>query len=192
MKYRQLGNPLGRRWEGRTLSYLPAPGEIVLQYSTSGDPMSAFIRYRAGSKWSHVDAVCEDGDLIGARAFRETTSDGLHTYRPGVQKRRADYHHFTHALRIKVLTDPVLAARYYALISDEIGKSYDFSAIWGFALDRDWRNPERWFCDELVLSIFEKIHFWAHCLALPLWRIDPGGSQLVLSTHPTYCEIEAF
>lgn len=173
------------------LTYVPQEGEIVLQYSTSSDLMSAMIRYRSGSKWSHVDVVLPDGYLVGARAFRETTTDNLYTYAKGVQKRHANYHQFSHALRVKI-KNKSCAADYYDWIEKQIGKPYDMSAIWGFTFNREWRSDDAWFCDEMILAGFEHIGFWTHSLSLPLWRIDPGGSLLVLSTDPSYLEIEGY
>ena len=34
--------------------------------------------------------------------------------------------------------------------SKQVGKSYDWTAICGFALRRDWHDETRWFCSELV------------------------------------------
>jgi uncharacterized protein YycO len=32
----------------------------------------------------------------------------------------------------------------------QLGKPYDWGAIVGIALHRDWRAPDKWFCSELV------------------------------------------
>lgn len=47
----------------------------------------------------------------------------------------------------------------------EIGKPYDWQAIIGMPLRRDWRSPDCWFCSELVCAACEQAGF-------PLLRAD--------------------
>jgi uncharacterized protein YycO len=48
-------------------------------------------------------------------------------------------------------TDPALA--WHAAL-DQIGRPYDWAALLGFLVHRDWAAPDRWFCSELVAFAF--------------------------------------
>lgn len=37
----------------------------------------------------------------------------------------------------------------------QIGKKYDWSAIYGIAAKRDYHDPDRWICSELIAAAFE-------------------------------------
>jgi hypothetical protein len=55
----------------------------------------------------------------------------------------------------------------------QIGKPYDFGAILGLGIQRDWHNPNRWFCSELVTASAEYAGtFWFR--QGELWRVTPG------------------
>jgi hypothetical protein len=63
------------------------------------------------------------------------------------------------------------------------GRPYDYSAIIGFAIHRDWRSPAKWFCSELQT--------WAaEVSAFPLLRtnhlnrISPNDLLLCPYLHP--------
>ena len=43
--------------------------------------------------------------------------------------------------------------------SDQIGKPYDWSAIYGMACRRDRHDPRAWFCSELIFEAFEVAGF---------------------------------
>ena len=40
-------------------------------------------------------------------------------------------------------------------MTTQVGKPYDKLAIVAFAVNRDWRSPDAWFCDELVAAGLE-------------------------------------
>ena len=70
---------------------------------------------------------------------------------------------------------------FYAFLKTQIGKPYDHSAILGFALDRDWRQSDSWFCSELVAAALEKAGYFSFCLAAPANKITPADLLLALS-----------
>jgi hypothetical protein len=183
-----------------TLSAVPRENEIVFQYSSltvdnwlswhsiTYGLGSWVVRWQGSSEWSHVDIVTKYGDLIGARADNITV--GSKTYDKGVQVRPNNYLDFAHALRIKLVTPR--ADEFYDWVNVQIGKPYDHLAIWGFAFNRNWRIPNSWICDELLLSGTEQIDFFGRLLDIPTYRINPGGSLLAYSAGPSYEVLEQF
>jgi uncharacterized protein YycO len=41
----------------------------------------------------------------------------------------------------------------YQFALEQVGKPYDWSAIISLAAQRDWQEPDKWFCSELVEAI---------------------------------------
>jgi hypothetical protein len=115
-------------------------GAITLQFVTSSDPESWAIRTFERGWMSHVDTVMDDGQLLGAR------SDGR------VQIRSPNYETFSRVERVVIAVPDYHQVAYYAFVQAQIGKPYDTAAIVAFALDRNWRTPDAWFCDELVAA----------------------------------------
>jgi hypothetical protein len=69
----------------------------------------------------------------------------------------------------------------YEWARTQAGKKYDYSAIFGIFLDRNWRDENRFFCSELTTLAFEK----AGCPILnpnaPVYRITPRDQLLSLA-----------
>jgi hypothetical protein len=115
-------------------------GAITLQFVTSRDPELWGHPHVLRGWCSHVDSVMDDGRLLGAR------SDG------GVQIRPPNYEKFS-GVEPVVLAAPYYKERAYSgFLKAQIGKPYDKPAIVAFAFNRDWRSPDAWFCDELVVT----------------------------------------
>lgn len=118
-------------------------GTISLLFSTSGHPMSAAIRLGTWSDWSHVAII--DGDEV----IEATAPAGVRRF-PVVQA-------INHAKRGAVVELPCRDPRaVIAAAESQLGKPYDFTAIVGLGLHRDWQEDDRWFCSELVAWAFEK------------------------------------
>jgi uncharacterized protein YycO len=118
---------------------------IKLRFVTCGDLVSALIRDKTFCAYSHVEFVLNDGTTLGAHA------EG------GVAIRPANYDNFTKiaVFNVPVATDEVKAS-ILAFAMAQVGKPYDFGAIAGLVLNRDWRNTSKWFCSELVAAAFEQ------------------------------------
>lgn len=154
---------------------------LGLLFSTTGSPFSALIRATTWSRWSHVALI--DGDSVIEAA-------ALHGVRriPAAQAVAA-------ARRAAVVDmsccDPqaVIAAA-----AEQIGKPYDWTAVLGLGLRRDWQEPDAWFCSELVAWAFDAAgqalfrpdslrrvtpqHLWMLAPASPPGRVvstDPEG-----------------
>ena len=134
---------------------------ITLLFTTSYHPLSAVIRATTWSRWSHVALV--DGNTV-----IEAAAPG------GVAKR--------------TLADAIQHARDYELVqlpcrnpikvlqaaSSQIGKRYDYSAIVGLWLHRDWQDERRWFCSELIAWAFQEA-------GEPLFR--PDAARRITPQH---------
>lgn len=106
------------------------------------NPISAAIRFTTRSWSSHAEFIDTDRQVtLGSRSVG------------GVKFRPCSRDHYT---RVEQFTAKgILQA--YEWARTQIGKPYDFSAIAGIALDRDWRNEDRFFCSELIALAFEKV-----------------------------------
>jgi hypothetical protein len=105
---------------------------IKLRFVTCGDLVSALIRDKTFCAYSHVEFVLNDGTTLGAHA------EG------GVAIRPANYDNFTKiaVFNVPVATDEVKAS-ILAFAMAQVGKPYDFGAIAGLVLNRDWRNTSK-------------------------------------------------
>lgn len=115
---------------------------VRLMFSTTRWPLSTVIRAFTWSRWSHVSLV-DGADVIEAIAVhgvrRAPLSEAI--------ARAAD-----HAFVDLPAADP---AAVLAAAAGEIGKRYDYAALLGLALRRDWQACDAWFCSELVAWAFE-------------------------------------
>jgi hypothetical protein len=158
---------------------------ITLQLSSMDDVGSLAIRAFSHGAFSHVDAVLLNGDLLGAR------SDQLGSIPAGVQIRRPGYAEFSALRHVVVPTTPECEQAFYDFLQTQIGKPYDHSAILGFALDRDWRQSDSWFCSELIAAALEKAGYFSFCLAAPANKITPADLLLALSATANVGEPQA-
>jgi hypothetical protein len=145
---------------------------IVLQFAQGNDLFAKDIEwYGGGPKYSHVDSVMPDGSLLGARL------DG------GVQIRPADYLGDEPKLRVELPAGPVMTDAYYDGVIGELGKPYDKAGILAFLFGRDWRDPDAWFCSELVAAKLESCGYFPFPLASTTNKITPPDLILVLSAR---------
>ncbi|SPR99543.1 YiiX/YebB-like N1pC/P60 family cysteine hydrolase [Cupriavidus taiwanensis] len=115
---------------------------VRLMFSTTRLPLSALIRVATWSRWSHV-ALVDDVTVIEATALHGVRRAPL----AEAIARTAD-----HAFVDLPARDPgaVLAAA-----ATQLRKPYDYTALLGLALRRDWQAADAWFCSELVAWSFE-------------------------------------
>lgn len=144
---------------------------ITLRFVTCNDPVSAGIRAGEYGYWaSHVEALMPDGTLLGAH------------YDGGVQARAQTYDagKFTQQLYVTLPCDPATALRFTKFLEDQIGKAYDLTAILALVAERDWREPDSWFCSELQAAALETCG-WLPPLAADVAKITPRDLLLIVS-----------
>lgn len=139
------------------------------------DPESLLIRAFDHGAFSHVDAITQDGFLIGAR------SDVCLGVSPGVQSRPIGYAKFSVIKQVFLETTPECMLAFYAFLNQQIGKPYDKSAILAFAFDRDWRSEGSYFCSELIALALEKASYFSYPLSATANKITPADLLLALS-----------
>jgi hypothetical protein len=139
------------------------------------------IGWADGSNLSHVDIVLPDGRLLGARNDAIKMPSGV-VVPAGVEIREPFYEVWKRRIVFTKLVEDHIAELYYATAEQQLHKPYDSTAIWGFVADRDWRNPDAWFCSEL----------WTFCAetstTLPkLWtpknKVMPGHASVAMSAN---------
>lgn len=100
---------------------------------------SWLIRVACWSRWSHV-AIIEDDEHVIHSTF---WGGGVH--RTTIWQMLGDY------TEIEFTDIPVpdeVAAM--AFLRDQLGKPYDWTAIVGMVMRRDWAEVDSWFCSELL------------------------------------------
>lgn len=111
---------------------------VTIQLSTRSfwaAPISPLIRAVTWGTYSHFDFVLPDGQLLGALMFK-----GVVIHDPSSNYLRCD--------RFELVGAPVTV--YDAALS-QLGKPYDWTAVIGVGLHRDWDTEEAWDCSELGL-----------------------------------------
>lgn len=101
---------------------------------------SWLIRLITWSDWSHVALV--EGDM----AIEATW--------PRVRRVPLAEIVATHAEHVLVDVPAWASADILAAARRQIGKPYDWTALFGILLHRDWQEQDAWFCSELVAWAF--------------------------------------
>jgi hypothetical protein len=100
---------------------------------------------------------------------------------PGVQYRDADYLNiYPRFTMFEFDTTFEQEARLVYFLREQQDLPYDKPAIFGFAADRDWRDPNSWFCSELVAAALEYANIVPR-LHAPANKITPVALGLAMS-----------
>ena len=148
---------------------------MKLQFVQADDIASKAIEIFERGWPSHVDAVMADGRLLGAR------SDVVGCAPAGVQIRTPDYAVWTRKLVVEFQTASSEETKWLNFLMAQIGKPYDSTAIAAFAVERDWRAPDSWFCSELQAAALEACGFFPKPLANSVNEITPRDLLLCVS-----------
>lgn len=144
---------------------------IKLRFSTTGSGVSRIISHFEDGFWAtHVDAVMPDGNLLGAHAAG------------GVRSRSPDYDvkTVTRSEFIELAASGEVEAKFFAFLTDQIGKPYDFEAVFAFVAARNWREPKAWFCSELQTAALEAAG-WFSSVVVGVNHIMPRDLFLMLT-----------
>jgi hypothetical protein len=149
---------------------------ITIRFVTGNDFISSWIRLFEYGFWAtHVETLMPDGTLLGAHA------------RDGVQARPRDYDkgRFLKEEFVHIPATPEQTEGFHTFLGAQIGKPYDFKAIFGIVLQRDWRNDKAWMCSELVTAGFcqDKVGLFPPHLATKFSRVTPRDLLLIVSGH---------
>lgn len=97
------------------------------------------IRFRQHGEWqTHFDAVTPDGKLLGA------TGDGV-----AVREFGWDQGHYLFEQFLALPCSKAEHDKFYSFLNAQIGKPYDYGAIYAIARLRNWNDADKWYCSEL-------------------------------------------
>ncbi|ASL74681.1 YiiX/YebB-like N1pC/P60 family cysteine hydrolase [Ralstonia nicotianae] len=125
---------------------------VQLLFTTTNGPLSWAIRVCTWSAWSHVALVAGD------QVIESMPGHGVRSVPLAGAIQCAD----RYELATMPARDP---ARIIEAAASQIGKPYDYEAIGGLGLHRDWQQADAWFCSELLAWSF-------HQAGEPLFRAD--------------------
>jgi hypothetical protein len=147
---------------------------IRCQFVSGAGWTSRAIEWFSAGGFSHVDIVLPTGELLGAR------SDVIKRIAPGVQIRPPFYEKWKKRVVMQLVVEPAVERKFLDFALKQRFLPYDHTAIWGFAAGRDWREPDSWFCSELVAASLEQSGA-VPVLYSPANKIMPAGLATVLS-----------
>ncbi len=119
---------------------------ITIRFCTEDNLYSVAIRVYTNSWCSHMEFGWDDNTWLGARF------DG------GVAIRAFNYCKPSHQRICEVVVTDEQYAIWRKFCLDQLGKPYDWTAVCGIVLRRDWREPDSWFCSELCCACLEAAH----------------------------------
>jgi hypothetical protein len=155
---------------------------------------SFVIRHMTHSPFSHCDFELPDGTLLGASDSPKAPIISGNSR--GVALRPSHYEDYGLRRRMQIKTDKADAIIAFAMA--QIGKPFDNSALYSFWSDaapgeRDWHNPDMWFCAELVVCSIEAAGFWSPVPAQwPKNRISPPDIFMMLLFDPRWINSATF
>ena len=157
---------------------------VRYQFDRGYGPISAAISMFGGGTltlgFSHVDIVLPDGRLLGARSDWIKPLDGSAPIPPGVRVRPANYEKWKRRVVFELAATKKQEASFYKFLNAQVGKPYDKLAIWAFVANRNWRDDEAWFCDELAAAATEQAGLCEQ-LYLPANKLTPTSWAVVVS-----------
>ena len=162
---------------------------VILQFSTSLEWSSAIIRRICHSRFSHVDFVLPDGNMLGASD--SPTAPAIAGNPRGVAIRPPDYQPFGIRRRITIATDKFEAI--YTAARSQLGKPFDNAALHQFLSGvpaPPWHDTGQWFCAEHAAWSFWTCAFWPFKLAVNLGRLSPAELIILLNPHFDADELE--
>jgi hypothetical protein len=162
---------------------------------------SKAIRMLGHTYFSHVDFVIENDACLGASY--NPAGPVLAGNPRGVAIRPRDYQSFGIRRRMTLNTPTAKAILDYA--RSQIGRPFDSGALspkvfladpyLGAVEDkRDWREPTRWFCAELVICAFEHGGYWGPGVQCPILknRVTPGDLYEIFMMDPNFVNRDTF
>lgn len=94
------------------------------------------IRFWTWDKFSHAGVIVNGDKVVEATAKHGVIESSLEEFKDRYTK-------------WKIIEIPH-EGDYQTRLYSQIGKEYDWGAIWRFVFRGDWDKPDKWFCYELV------------------------------------------
>lgn len=152
---------------------------IRLQFVCGMDWTSRAIGWFSAGHLSHVDAVLDDGRLLGARS--DTVESRMGLIPSGVRLRPANYEKFASRVIFEIECSGIQKAAYLTFLYRQLGRPYDKLGIAGFVAGRDWRDHRAWFCSELIARSLELASL-VHPLYVPAFKVTPVACAMLVSS----------
>jgi hypothetical protein len=143
---------------------------IRIRFVTGNDFISNAIRIGERDGWATHTEAFVDGAWVGAHI-----DGGVEARPPGYDRAT-----LTRELIVDLETSPATAEAFEMFLAEQIGKPYDTTAVIGLGFGRNWREPDSWFCSELIAAALEACGYLPK-LSAPDNHISPRDLLLVLS-----------
>src|SRR5689334_23278551 len=126
---------------------------LEYQFSTSAALASKIIRVLTCSLWSHVDLILPGEGLLGVSGSDKSIKDP-----GGVILRPFNAWPYLDKPKVaRVACSQDVADKTTDFVRSQINQPFDKKALWNFLRDRcgnpdanrNWRDPNQWFCSEL-------------------------------------------
>jgi hypothetical protein len=181
---------------------------VTIQFSTTASKpffwvgwknrASFLIRMMGHSPFSHGDFALEDGNMLGA-SDQGPGSPCIKGNPCGVAIRPPGYQQF--GMRRRMVIRTPLADRIIERASSQLGKPFDKQGLHNFLSpwkgDRDWRDPDQWWCSEMIVWAFEKEGYWDVILGdlelpWPKDRVSPTDVLMIFLLDPGWINRDTF
>lgn len=147
---------------------------ICLYLSTEKySPVSMPIRWNTRCPWSHAGFY-----LSASHAYLSAQLRG------GVRVRWTDGIKYPEKFSAIAFYTAPKVEEAYNWARGQVGKPYDWTAITGLALNRNWREDDSWFCSELVAAAFEAVGAPLFAEGMCAWRVTPRDLTTSLAVKP--------
>lgn len=139
----------------------------IMQFSTNNF-ISRLIKFRTWGPKSHTAFRLNDDDVI--EAWHTPLPTGAVRATPLIERLSyLDEGEYIDFFDIIEDFDEYIAETF---IRDQIGKPYDYSAIYNFISRKEYNNHDRWFCSELVFATIARAGLLL--LNAPMHKVSPS------------------
>lgn len=134
------------------------PSTIRIRFTRNNTLTSHVIRAFTWSDYSHVEFAMDMG-YLGALGWGGKSKSGI-PFKSGVQLRPLDYNWTGQFQMAEIeVPDENTKQKILKFAMSQIDKPYDWTAILGLGLHRDWHEHDSWFCSEYVAESFVEGNF---------------------------------
>ena len=152
--------------------------EILIRFIRGTAWDSRLIEYRTRFWCSHTEAVTSESSNLTCGAM----------LRGGVKYRDFTDKAYKHVSRWEIWHIPCTDTQngiFWAFLHSQIGKPYDWKAIFAFGLgEHDWNNMNSWFCSEFMIAAGVSAGLWTYTADVHADRLAPSDAYLLFTTIP--------